>query len=244
MTEKIVDVNLVEYGNYSAFVGITESYELVIAQPTIEILMGWEEKSYRKKIASKSLKDFAGDGFNSAKIKLSNTFHYKSATNFVYYGEFLTVVKWQAKLGNMQAINILVAGFADSFSDFAYKAFGLTLTEKQRQQWLKDRQEGKENRRTLTDSIKDYLLSHPRADKKLYPIVTDLIYLGIFNRRAAELKADWNETNPRDEMTRKELSYVSEVESLTSRLIDRDGLHPLTAAKEALARLIIPVCDR
>ena len=126
------------------------------------------------------------------------------------------------------------------FSD----AFCIQFEKEERQQWLKDRQEGKEKRRTLTDSIKDYLLSHPHVDKKLYPIVTDLIYLGIFNRRAADLKVDWNETNPRDEMTRKELSYVSEVESLTSRLIDRDGLHPLTAAKEALARLIIPVCDR
>jgi hypothetical protein len=126
------------------------------------------------------------------------------------------------------------------FSD----AFCIQFEKEERQQWLKDRQEGKEKRRTLTDSIKDYLISHPHADRMLYPVVTDLIYLGIFNRRAAELKVDWNETNPRDEMTRKELSYMAEVEALTSRLIDRDGLHPLTAAIEALTRLIIPVCDR
>ena len=126
------------------------------------------------------------------------------------------------------------------FSD----AFCIQFEKEERQQWLKDRQDGKEKRRTLTDSIKDYLIAHPHVDKKLYPIVTDLIYLGIFNRRAADLKSDWNETNPRDEMTRKELLYVAEVEALTSRLIDRDGLHPLTAAKEALTRLIIPVCDR
>jgi hypothetical protein len=41
-----------------------------------------------------------------------------------------------------------------------------------------------------------------------------------------------------------ELSYVAEAESLTSRLIDREGLYPLKAANEALQRLIIPVSDR
>jgi hypothetical protein len=78
----------------------------------------------------------------------------------------------------------------------------------------------------------------------LYPIVTDIIYLGIFNRRAADLRVDWSAANPRDEMNSKELSYVAEAESLTSRLIDKDGLHPLKAANEALQRLIIPVSDR
>jgi hypothetical protein len=83
MTEKIVDVNSIDYGIYSVLVGLTESGALVIAQPTIEIFMGWTEKSYREKIASKSLKDFAGIGFHSVKIKLSGTFHYNAATNFI-----------------------------------------------------------------------------------------------------------------------------------------------------------------
>ena len=71
-----------------------------------------------------------------------------------------------------------------------------------------------------------------------------MIYLGIFNRRAAKLKADWDSKNPRDNMTSHELFYVAEVEALTSRLIDLDNLPPLVAVKQALARLIIPVCDR
>ena len=244
MTEKIVDVNLIEYGNYSALVAVTDTGNLLIAQPTVEILMGWRADSGREKIASKSLKDFAGANYKVGKSSYSVNWVGQGKTVFYNYPDFLILLKWQVKQGNENAINLVIAGFADSFSDFAYKAFGLTLTEKERQQWLKDRQDGKQNRRTLTDSIKDYLIAYSDEDKNLYALVTDLIYLGIFNRRATRLKSDWSTINPRDEMTRKELFHVAEVEALTSRLIDKDGLHPLVAAKEALQRLIIPVSDR
>ena len=247
MTEKIVDVNSIDYGIYSVLVGLTESGELLIAQPTIEILMGWDEKSYRKKIASKSLKDFAGEGFHSAKIKLSGTFHYNAATNFVYYEEFLTVVKWQTKLGNMQAIDILVAGFADSFSDFAYKSFGKVLTDKERQDTLKARMLGKVKRVTLTDAIKAYVTRHsksPTYEQWIYPNVTDAVNKGVFNRRASKLREDWDTKNPRDKMTEIELDYVKQVEDLASRLIEQDDIEPVQAIKEALARLIIPTQTR
>jgi hypothetical protein len=67
MTEKIVDVNSIMYGNYSVLIGVTESNDLLIAQPTVEILMGWEANLGRKKIASKSLKDFAGNTYKVGK---------------------------------------------------------------------------------------------------------------------------------------------------------------------------------
>ena len=191
--------------------------------------------------ASRDFKRLLGDDFKTSKVK---TVYNKNYTNFVTLYVFELILARLDRSGNTTAQNIrdLLVGLSlqQLFSD----AFCIQFEKEERQEWIKDRQEGKEKRRTLTDSIKDYLLSHPHADKKLYPIVTDSIYLGIFNRRAADLKVDWNETNPRDEMTRKELFYVAEVEALTSRLIDRDKLHPLTAAKEALTRLIIPVCDR
>lgn len=191
--------------------------------------------------ASKMLKRLMGEGFKTTKVK---TKFNRNATLMIDLQSFLAVVKVLTKKSDVVAQELAEQLMGLSLQQLFSDAFCIQFEKEERQQWLKDRQEGKEKRRTLTDSIKDYLLSHPHVDKKLYPIVTDLIYLGIFNRRAAELKADWNETNPRDEMTRNELFYVAEVEALTSRLIDRDRLHPLTAAKEALARLIIPVCDR
>lgn len=71
-----------------------------------------------------------------------------------------------------------------------------------------------------------------------------LINLGIFNRRASQLKEDWDTKNPRDSMTEIELDYVKQVEDLASRLIDQDDIEPLKASTESLTRLIIPVCDR
>jgi hypothetical protein len=194
-----------------------------------------------KNQASRTFKAILGDEFQFAKWR--STLHPK-AVNVLSLIDFEKLLRKLDRNGNLLAQQLVDLLLGLSLQQLFSDAFCIQFEKEERQQWLKDRQEGKEKRRTLTDSIKDYLLSHPHADKKLYPIVTDLIYLGIFNRRAAALKVDWNETNPRDEMTRKELFYVAEVEALTSRLIDRDRLHPLTAAKEALARLIIPVCDR
>jgi hypothetical protein len=194
-----------------------------------------------KNQASRTFKVILGEQFQFDKWR--STLHPK-AVNVLSLIDFERLLRKLDRNGNLLAQQLVDLLLGLSLQQLFSDAFCLQFEKEERQQWLKDRQEGKEKRRTLTDSIKDYLLSHPHADKKLYPIVTDLIYLGIFNRRAADLKVDWNETNPRDEMTRKELSYVSEVEALTSRLIDRDKLHPLTAAKEALTRLIIPVCDR
>ena len=140
MTEKIVDVNLIEYGSYSALVAVTESRGLLIAQPTVEILMGWRENSGREKIVSKSLKDFAGKDYKVGKTSYSVSWVGQGKTVFYDYSDFLILMRWQVKQGNESAINLVVAGFADSFSDFAYKAFGISLTEKQRKQLLEDRQ--------------------------------------------------------------------------------------------------------
>lgn len=254
MTDKIVDVNSIVYGNYSAFVGITESNALVIAQPTIEILMGWEEKSYRKKIVSKSLKDFAGEGFNSAKIKLSNTFHYKAATNFVPYEEFLTVVKWQAKLGNMNAIDILVAGFADSFSEFAYKSFGLVYTEKERQLLLKSRQRGIDARRTWTDAVQEWLgdnehLMSSNERKFVWIHVSDAVNIGIFGRNSTKLKSDWKLAKTdliRDHFTEKELRLVEQIENTAMRILDKNGsaIKPIEAIQLAVSGMFLTVETR
>ena len=166
------------------------------------------------------------------------------AVNVLLLPSFERLIFRLALKQNKVAISLSEQLIGLSLQQLFSDAFCIQFEKEERQQWIKDRQEGKEKRRTLTDSIKDYLLSYPHADKNLYALVTDLISLGIFNRCATQLKTDWTAKNPRDEMTNKELSYVAEVEALTSRLIDRDGLHPLTAAKEALTRLIIPVSDR
>ena len=191
--------------------------------------------------ASKMLKRLMGDGFKTTKVK---TKFNRNATLMIDLQSFLNVVKALTKKSDIVAQELAEQLMGLSLQQLFSDAFCIQFEKQDRQQWLKDRQDGKQDRRTLTDSIKDYLIAHPDEDRMLYALVTDSIYLGIFNRRATRLKADWSATNPRDEMSSRELFYVAEVEALTSRLIDKDGMHPLLAAKEALRRLIIPVCDR
>ena len=191
--------------------------------------------------ASRDFKRLLGDEFKTSKVK---TVYNKNYTNFVTLYVFELILAKLDRNGNTEAQNLRDSLVGLSLHQLFSDAFYIKFEKEERQQWIEDRQSGKEYRRTLTDSIRDYLLAHPTADKNLYAIVTDLIYLGIFNRRAAQLKADWNETNPRDGMTRQELFLVAEVEALTSRLIDFDNLHPLVAVKQALSVLRIPVCDR
>ena len=194
-----------------------------------------------KNQASRTFKAILGEQFQFDKWR--STLHPK-AVNVLSLIDFERLLRKLDRCGNLLAQELVDLLLGLSLQQIFSDAFCLQFEKEDRQQWLKDRQEGKEKRRTLTDSIKDYLISHPHADKMLYPVVTDLIYLGIFNRRAADLKSDWNETNPRDSMTRQELFLVAEVEALTSRLIDFDSYHPFVAVKQALSVLRIPVCDR
>lgn len=191
--------------------------------------------------ASRDFKRLLGNEFKPSKVKTS---YNKNYTNFVTLYVFELVLSKLDRSGNKTAQDIRDSLVGLSLHQLFSDAFCVKFEKEERQKWLEDRGNGIVYRRTLTDAIKDYLLAHPTADKKLYPIVTDLIYLGIFNRRAAQLKDDWNAKNPRDSMTRQELFLVAEVEALTSRLIDFDNLHPLVAAKQALSVLRIPVCDR
>ena len=84
---------------------MTESNELLIAQPTVEILMGWESGSGRKKIVSKSLKDFAGENFTVKKSCQVVPRIGQSKTVFYSYNDFVVILKWQISLGNKKALD-------------------------------------------------------------------------------------------------------------------------------------------
>jgi hypothetical protein len=170
------------------------------------------------------------------------------AINVISLIDFEKVLRALDRKGNQKAQHISDELIGLSLHQLFSDAFNIYFDEEDRQQWLKARQEGKKVRRTLTDAIKDWLLGHPETSineaKFMYATVTDTFNYGVFNRGAKQLKIDWSCFNPRDEMTDQELQYIASLESLTMRLIDNDKLHPLTAAKEAVNRLIIPVITR
>lgn len=249
---KIDRTTTLTYGNYHVLVAVTTDSDLMIATPTIEECLGYRVDSSREKLRSKSFKAFAGADFHLGKMSVNVLgIGGNAKTNFYPFTVFLTLLKWEASQGNQQAINLLIAGFADSFSDFAYKSLGIKVTQEHRQLWLKARQEGKVMRRELTDAIADYLARTPTLSENyrvyIYGNVTNTLYKGLFARNAQELKASWGiqkkQETPREKMTPEELTKIQGLEDLTARLID-SGSDPMQAAGEAIARLIFPVIER
>jgi len=207
-------------------------------------LIGLNKTTALQTRMSEELKSMLGKDWTAVQGQYKMTSGGKTKVSLWDTDDCITYWTYHAKKGNQIAFDLICALAATSLDTIINDAFDRDYKKGQTQEQTNARLDGKVARRTLTDSIRDYLLAHPTDKQNLYAIVTDLIYLGIFNRRAAQLKADWNETNPRDGMTRQELFLVAEVEALTSRLIDFDTLHPLTAVKQALMVLRIPVCDR
>jgi hypothetical protein len=151
---------------------------------------------------------------------------------------------YHAFRGNSLAQSILLALSSTSLDIIINDAFDRDYEKGKAQQQVNARLEGIDYRVSFTAAIKTFLEENPSEDKLLYPICTDVIYRGLFNRRAANLKADWNTKSPRDSMTAKELFLLAEVEDFAARLIKLDNLHPIKAVKQALNVLRIPVCDR
>ena len=151
---------------------------------------------------------------------------------------------YHAFKGNLLAQSLLVALSSVSLDTIINDAFDRDYEKGKAQQQVNARLEGIDYRVSFTAAIKTFLDANPNEDQALYAICTDIIYRGLFNRRAANLKTDWNTKSPRDSMTAKELFLLAEVEDFAARLIKLDNLHPIASVKEALKVLRIPVCDR
>jgi len=113
--------------------------------------------------------------------------------------------------------------------------------KKANKEWLKERQECKEVRRELMDSIKDYIDRHPElssnAKKFLYSNTTEAMMLGLFGRKTKRLKQDMNldpKLNVRDFLDKKELITFKCIEYLACQLIDIEDTYPHNAIKKAI----------
>jgi hypothetical protein len=120
-------------------------------------------------------------------------------------------------------------------------AFGVKRTEEQRNQFLKARMEGKCVRRTLTDSIKEYINRHPELSESysrfVYSNCTDCVNLVVLGAKSKQVKVELD-LKPtgllRDVIPYATLREIEAVEVLSGRLIDAEDLEPLEACKKAL----------
>ena len=194
--------------------------------------------------ASRDLKALLCNNFQFSKFR--SKLHPK-AVNVLLLKDFELVVFELALKRNDIAIEFSRTLLGLSLHQLFSDAFCVKFEKEERQVWLDQRKNGKIVRHTLTDAIQDYIKSHDTSEnyqKFIYNNVSDAVNRAIFNRRAKDLKEDWGVENPRDGMNQQELQLLSEVENLTTRLIDKDQLEPMTAAKEAISRLCLPTIKR
>ena len=108
-------------------------------------------------------------------------------------------------------------------------------------QWLEARQQGKDKRRCLTDSIKAYIERHPELpqnqQKFLYANSSEALNLGLFGQRSKQLKALLGLGKSgllRDKLTSSENGTLSAIEFLACQFIEHEDLDPCAAVKKAI----------
>jgi len=218
---------------------MSEDNQFGVAVPQICSLFQFLNKN-----AQRDIKTILGESFQF--LKWRTTLNPK-AVNVLLLPDVERLMFELALRQNEEAINLSRTLIGLSLHQLFSDAFNIEFEKEQRNEWLSTRLEGKAVRKTLTEAIRDYVYIHncnSEYRRFIFASTTDTINVGIFNRRAKELKKDWNCENPRDSMTKEELKEVEHVEQLTVRLMEQDGLEPVRAAIEALERLIIPVISR
>ena len=229
-TANEIDIN----GNPINYLNGTQLAELIGESPNSTVL----------KRLSKELKSMLGESFSTIQGKMKTEKNTYSKVSLWDTSDCITYWTYHAEKGNRVAFKLICALAVTSLDLIINDAFDRDYEKGKAQQQVNARLEGIDYRVSFTAAIKTFLDANPNEDQALYAICTDIIYRGLFNRRAANLKADWNTKNPRDSMTAKELFLLAEVEDFSARLIKLDNLHPIAAVKQALRVLRIPVSDR
>jgi hypothetical protein len=159
----------------------------------------------------------------------------------------VTVAYWtkEAIAGNTKAARVLGACAVEAIERRADAAFGIRRSEEDYQTKMKARIDGKVVRRSLTDSIKDYMARHSQLsdnDRKwLYKNCSDKtnkIVLGKIAKKAAtDLGCEQGQL--RDYLQAEQLIRISYLEDVTVKLIDLHDIHPFQAVIQAAERLLL-----
>lgn len=128
-----VRIETIRYGDTELNVAIAVSNpkRLFLTFPTAESILNYSSDSFRKKIASKSLKSALG--MDLVLVKFTGTIVNKvgdgtPTVSMIEFEDFVKVVAWEASINqNPIAFQLLVAGFADSFRSLAYEQMGIRL---------------------------------------------------------------------------------------------------------------------
>jgi hypothetical protein len=187
-----------------------------------------------QKNLSRDLKTLLGKDLKLLKLK---TEFNRNTTSCVPLQDFESVLFELSLKGNKPAQNLMRSLVGLSLHQLFSDAFGVKFEAEDRKNWLIERVEGKEVRRTLTDSIHDYLVSQGKGDAfGYYARITNQIYQGIFGLDANQIREQLGVTGyelTRDHLNSKEIRIVASVEDLVMDFID-EGTNPFEAVVKAL----------
>ncbi len=193
--------------------------------------------------SQKQLESLLGMVFSSH-VKLKTERNSKPL-NSVSLLEFETIVAKLDRSGNKAAQDFrdLMVGLSlhQLFSD----AFNIKFEKAERQEFIEKRLAGKVSRRTFTDAIRDYLARHPETPGQMarfmYSNASDLVNYRVLDRRAKQIKDDWNLTESqliRDKMNSVELSRVQMIEDEATILVDEFDTEPCEAVRQVSAKFL------
>ena len=220
----------IQYGSFSDLEVLVDpkTRELWVTRPVMERMLGWRADSAREKLASKSLKSFAGKSLTvGKKVKAKDVSDRPNTFTAVPFDTFLTVVKWLATNKDDAAIALLVAGFADSFTSLVLEQCGIKVTVAERQavvsfyltkyheyqDWIRDTHEALYGR---------------KPDRRYYQQVAIAINQGLFER--------WSFNSDRlNNATTEELREIECFERFAMRQTPKyPGVDPLEVTKTVL----------
>jgi len=241
-----VRLETVRYGGWDSLevaIDCANPQNMYLTFPTVETILNWEAKRYGEKIASKSLKAFAGKALHGTKMSAIIVNKQGLGTpkvSLVALDDFQIIATWEAAVnGNIDVAKLLAVGFCDSLRSITLEQLGIVLVIEDRNEWIKTRLMGKEKRTCLTDSIKVWLECNEVSDiakKFLYSNVSDKLNIGLTGHKAkhwrdivgcsdnAALRDCWKDSH---------LERIKSVEEHATRLIVR-GQTPMDAIELAL----------
>jgi hypothetical protein len=214
-----------------------------------EVILNYRADSYRKKIASKSLKAFLGKDLVIGKftgIIVNKKTDGTPKVALISLEDFLAIATWESSVNqNIEVAKILAAGFGDSIRSIAFEQLGIELGLEERQAWIVDRLAVKELFWEFTSAIKQ---SREAAGKEIsffhYSTPIDAINRGLFGKTAKQIKEELG--NPvaltRDSFGRKALRRISAVQESAAVRISR-GEKPCDAVANCIESFFYEVID-
>jgi hypothetical protein len=252
---RIVEIKYMGWDRLEVAVDVKDPKALYVTYPTVESILNYRSDSVREKIASKSFKAFLGEGRTvgkkSAVIVNKDLRGATAKVNIIPLEELQTLALWECVANqNLDLIRLITVGFIDSLRSIALEQLGVDLGAEERNNWMKARLEGKDERLNFTDAIKEYYLeTHPDSDTVpfyAYSNPSDTLNKLLTGFPAKYWRDRFDFTTDeqlRNHWGKKQLNRIEHVEELAKAKVEQGLLEPVAAVRYAIAELGYTVWD-